>query len=751
MNRSRSTLPIGVCLAASFFAAVATAGVNPVSVSFNYPLGGEALTSGSQITLSWTASVTGPPGNDIGRLDVLASFDNGATWRPILVNGFGVSTLDWWVKNIPTTQLRFRVIATDFLANSAQATTPALSISYSGSGALVPTTDRDFELPGTQPIGFARAGSGELVGLTPIEDPVGCTACHAYYDPAVAPYEHWRGSMMAYSSIDPIFKAALEINDKVAPGSGETCLKCHIPTGWLQGRSSPSDGRAILTADMHGVSCELCHRLVDPVYEAGVSPIEDVQIITDIGGNLPSDFGNAMMVIDPNDTDIARRGPFPVPIAGHTVIVSPYHQESALCGTCHNVSNPAFDMVNGVGTPNTFNQPTSTPNSGHMMSEQRTYSEWFFSAYNTPQGVFAPQFGGNRQYVASCQDCHMRDVTGKGCGFGASPVRQDQPLHDMSGSAVWMLSVLDQVDPTVVEPIFEVNPGEFVEFGSLWIQDGINRARYMLQNAAEMDVDTVPQGQLKVRITNNTGHKLPTGYPEGRRMWLNVKYFDASNQLISESAAYNPANAVLTLDSEAKVYEGKPVIDENLAPLVGLPANTPNFLALNNRWLKDNRIPPLGFSNAAYASVGAAPVGATYADGQNWDDTFYNIPDGATRAEVRLFHQTLSKEYMEFLRDESSPGGPGEFAYNLWNNNDKATPEQMEFVTLNLPSTLVGDCNCDGFVTVGDIAAFVLALTDAPGYATQYPDCLISNADTNSDGFVTVGDIAAFVALLTGG
>ncbi len=63
---------------------------------------------------------------------------------------------------------------------------------------------------------------------------------------------------------------------------------------------------------------------------------------------------------------------------------------------------------------------------------------------------------------------------------------------------------------------------------------------------------------------------------------------------------------------------------------------------------------------------------------------------------------------------------------------------------------LLGDTNCDGFVTVGDIAAFVLALTDTAEYTIQFPNCPILSADTNEDGFVTVGDIATFVALLTG-
>ncbi|MDX2199207.1 MAG: hypothetical protein SF069_09585 [Phycisphaerae bacterium] len=63
---------------------------------------------------------------------------------------------------------------------------------------------------------------------------------------------------------------------------------------------------------------------------------------------------------------------------------------------------------------------------------------------------------------------------------------------------------------------------------------------------------------------------------------------------------------------------------------------------------------------------------------------------------------------------------------------------------------LLGDMNCDGIVSVGDIAGFVLALTDPAGYAATFPDCDINNADVNGDAVVSVGDIAGFVALLVG-
>lgn len=67
-----------------------------------------------------------------------------------------------------------------------------------------------------------------------------------------------------------------------------------------------------------------------------------------------------------------------------------------------------------------------------------------------------------------------------------------------------------------------------------------------------------------------------------------------------------------------------------------------------------------------------------------------------------------------------------------------------------LAGIVAGDMNCDGLLSVSDISSFVLALTDAAGYASQFPDCDINAGDLNSDGNVSVADIGLFVALLTG-
>ncbi|TWT44867.1 hypothetical protein RAS1_12850 [Phycisphaerae bacterium RAS1] len=689
------------------------------TVTITYPNGGETLTSGNPVVVTWTAS---DPSGYIAGADVLVSFDGGANYSPVALGVFPDSQATWFVPNRPTAQARVWVIAYDGFGNPGHDYCDAFFSVASGASGLVSTTLRDFDLPGTQPN-----------DVLPPNSPDDCVFCHGYYNAAVEPGFNWQGSMMAHASIDPLFRAAFDLTNRYAPESGDLCLRCHMNAGWIAGRSNPTDGSQLLPQDLTGISCDLCHRMVDPFYQAGESPIEDVDILAALD-DVPSAFGNAMYVVDPDNT--RRRGPFSDALPPHPFLYSPFHRESNQCGTCHDVSNPAFTRnPDGSITLNALDQAPPGVGPHQMMSEQRTFSEWLYSAFNSPMGVYAPEFGGNREYVASCQDCHMRAVTGRGCASMNVPLRNDLPLHDFSGGNTWVLGLIDQVDP-LVDPTA--------------INAGVDRARYMLQHAAEMDVTRVG-GDIRVRITNKTGHKLPTGYPDGRRMWINVTFFDATDQLVGQSGAYDPLTAVLAEDKQLKVYEAEAVVSPATAKLIGLPAYSHFRFAVSDLWLKDNRIPPLGFTNAAYSAVGAGVVGYSYPDGQNWDVTLYAIPVGAVRAEVKLYYQTTTKDYVEFLYAEGGPGSPGEYLWNLWNANDKCPPELMESAGILGVSTLPGDMNCDGQTNILDINAFVLAISDPVLYAATYPGCDVNNGDINADDQVNVLDINPFVALLSGG
>ncbi|MGE0480238.1 MAG: Ig-like domain-containing protein [Phycisphaerae bacterium] len=692
--------------------------VTPPVVTVLSPNGGQTFTSGTAQNITWNATDNS---GEVVRVDVFVTFDGGAHYDPVSKFGVDTGTFEWFVQNRPTTQARVRVVAFDSSGNEGSDTSDAYFTIVSAPGGRVPTTLRDFDMPGSQPF-----------DVPTVVDPGVCINCHGNYDPAVEPYFNWRGSLMSHASIDPLFLAALEVANRDAPESGDLCLRCHTATGWLEGRSSPTSGAQMRQADKVGVSCNQCHRLVDPIYTPGVDPAEDEGILAELAA-VPQHYTSGQMVLDP--FSYRMRGPFVDPVAPHDFLPSAFHRSAAVCGTCHDVSNPVFNRnPDGTYSPNAFDAPATTFGSHQIGTVERTYSEWFFSAYNTPQGVFAPQFGGNREYVSICQDCHMRAVTGAGCVLPGTPVRDDLPLHDLTGGSTWLPGILSQVDP---------------EVDTAALAAGILRARDLLTKAASLTA-SVMDDALVVRVANESGHKLPTGYPEGRRVWLNVRFFDDQDVVVGESGAYDLATGVLTHDAQAKIYEVIPAVSPALAPIVGLPPLSEFHFVLNDMILKDNRIPPRGFTNAAYAAFGGAPVGAVYADGQHHDDTTYEVPAGAARAEIRLYYQSTSKEYVEFLRDNGNPGGAGQTMYDLWVNNGRCPPEEMAFLAISVRTLLPGDANCDGRVDNFDIDPFVLALTDPAGYALLYPDCDILNADANGDGRVDNFDIDPFVALLTG-
>ncbi|QDV91740.1 hypothetical protein RAS2_28450 [Phycisphaerae bacterium RAS2] len=68
-----------------------------------------------------------------------------------------------------------------------------------------------------------------------------------------------------------------------------------------------------------------------------------------------------------------------------------------------------------------------------------------------------------------------------------------------------------------------------------------------------------------------------------------------------------------------------------------------------------------------------------------------------------------------------------------------------------LTSALIGDMTCDNEVNGGDIAAFILAITDPVGYEAAYPDCPINHADLNQSETVDLADVQGFVTLLLNG
>lgn len=591
----------------------------------------------------------------------------------------------------------------------------------------VQTSRKNFFHPGSQPGSITQ----------PLVSPFQCSQCHAGYNTEQAPFNRWAHSMMGQAGRDPVFHAALAIAEQDAAFSADFCLKCHVPATWLKNQvqfetnqASPNYGKhlPLVGSQLDGTSCSVCHRMVDPVYTPGVSPAVDEGIIASIIPGPMTNPHNAGFVIDPRDR---RRGPFdldadwmmafgqPFPTDFHNWEKSPFHRESRMCGTCHDVSTPHFTrQADGSYALNALG---AAPDSDKLKQfpEQRTFSEWNASLFGQGPVDLDGRFG-NREAVSSCQDCHMPKIEGQGCALNP-PVRSDLPQHDFHGSNTWVLEAIRAT-------YFDSETG-MTEQG---VVDAKARTRSMLERASDMQLTLLDGNRLNVRVINYTGHKLPTGYNEGRRMWLNVKFLDGTGQVIAERGGYNAATATLE-ESSTKVYQAKIGPDAALAALLGTEAGPSFHLVQSNAWYFDNRIPPMGFSNSAFEAVqaGSVPSGQ-YADGQYWDDTPFEIPAGASSVAVTLYYQTTSREYIEFLRDTNTSDQRGQVAYDLWAMFGKSAPVAMDSENIVLPVQCACDWDHDGRAEVQDIFDFLASWFSGTG-------------DFDQSGATDVNDIIAFL------
>jgi hypothetical protein len=624
---------------------------DPPVVTVIAPSGG-AFDATTTTQIEWTAT----DASTIVGIDLWFSDDNGASWKPLAHGLVNDGIEDWFVPNRPGSSTLIRVTALDAPGNIGSDESAA-PFTINPQLGIAPTTFRDMDLPGTQPLEAPELANPDT----------NCVTCHGNYDPAVEPWAVWRGSMMSQAARDPLFFACLAVAEQDAPSVGDLCIRCHSPRGWFDGRSVDTSGGLLTAEDRVGISCDFCHKLIDPEYVEGVSPAADEDILAALH-EVPAQSGNGEYVVSPS---AAKRGPRTDALEnGHGVQDSPFHRTSAICGTCHDVSSPVFDNLGGGDyAPNPFDAPHPTNVTVDMGQFERTYSEWLNSDFAST-GVDIPQFGG---VVATCQDCHMADVVGKAANDPDAEVRTDLALHDFTGGNTFM--------PLLVAAAY---PGE-VDIDQ--INATIARAEIMLTKAARIEL-TPDYSGVGVRIYNDTGHKLPSGYPEGRRLWLNVVATDAADAVVYTSGDYDVSTGVLGHDDDVKIYQIKPGMSPGLAGALSLPSGPSFHFALNDTVYFDNRIPPRGFTNAAFEAVQSPPVDYSYADGQYWDDAYYALPNSAKQVTVTLYYQATSKEYVEFLRDENTTNTAGDDLYNMWAANGRSAPEIMAQVTTAVEVTV---------------------------------------------------------------
>jgi len=651
-----------------------------------------------------------------------------------------------------------------------------LLLLFSGTLRAADIVPNEIRLPGTQP---------NEVGN--FESPDKCDNCHAGYnnlDPGAEPATGWRGAAMGNAGRDPVFWATLAVAEQDFDGAGDLCIRCHSAGGWYGGRSTPTDGSGLAASDDDGIDCDTCHASTntdnsDPVLQgmmnspfiANCNPDPNVPDKCSTTGSAGEGFyGSGMLSLWPTVNE--KLGPFSDAAARHQFRQSAWHRDPDFCGPCHDVSNSAVgDLAPGNGTqsgaPHALSSQdftgTGLPDLGGPIEEkaafnnppyaygvvERTFSEYKSSPLSstlvsdfgtlpadlqtaggsldvTYQAALAAGTGGNyadgTDRYFSCQSCHMRPVGGNGypgCNKNGAPVRPDLPRHDHTGGNYWFASVTQYQDANGTLRL----GGGLTGTQLLAMDLGQQRAVKHLTEAGSLEVS----GNT-VKVTNLTGHKLITGYPEGRRMWLRIEWRDANDQIIRVDGDYGSLTVDLDQDGQVddtvetildlngantRIYEAHyamtkewadtllavgyssgialaydrvtGAVTTTLGDLAAMPAgshvDTFHF-ALNNYVSSDNRIPPYQMSYAEAKKRNALPVpdsqyGNPGAGGsfEHWDTLTLNPPVNAQHAHIQLLYQGTSWEYQQFLQRANNGqnaflGQEGDNMMDAWLNAD---------------------------------------------------------------------------------
>ena len=389
-----------------------------------------------------------------------------------------------------------------------------------------------------------------------------------------------------------------------------------------------------------------------------------------------------------------KRASFADAGAKHKMLYSRFHKSKYFCSTCHDVSNPALANLgwDGLG-----DLPTEMNPAYSYFHVERTFSEFMASAYGQQGGAptnaeFQAQGAPDITHAAKCQDCHMRDVPGVAANKNSAIERpagstehpnSGVPLHDLTGGNSWISHILGSLDPDgpIYDPVnrdilvqgpgvltLDFSQGESPVTNGAALKAGSDRALQQLKLAAtikDLDYD-VSTGSLSFKVQNNTGHKLISGFPEGRRMFINIRGYQ-QGALAYELNPYDYTVGTLVglahshsspALSTGQVYNDRLVYEVHPESSLTGEEQTFHFVLATGR-SKDNRIPPKGFDLAKATTRLAEPVvehdhdpytSAEFSGG--YDAVNLSVPTALDAVEVNLYYQGTSREYFEFLRDE---------------------------------------------------------------------------------------------------
>jgi Cytochrome c554 and c-prime len=327
----------------------------------------------------------------------------------------------------------------------------------------------------------ACGGSEPKLSVAELMKPETCLECHPVH------HEQWSGSMHAYAAEDPVFVAMNARGQRETNGKlGDFCVQCHAPMAVALGLTNGENfDPAALPSEAKGVTCYFCHNVteVDDIHN---NPLQ-IAMDDTMRGGLKGAKGN------------------PAHNSKYDALMDSDKNESEMCGACHDISVP--EEINGV------------PGG---VDVERTFKEWqttFFATNKEPQ------------IHTTCGGCHMFSKTDVIADFDGVQSRENG-FHEHAWPAI------DQA----LTPFPQMQQqAELIERdlkGAVAIV-GPNR----LGSAPLGGICVTPEngGQISVRVDSiNVGHAFPSGAAQDRRVWVQVRAFDATDQLIFESGVVPP-------------------------------------------------------------------------------------------------------------------------------------------------------------------------------------------------------------------
>ncbi len=469
-----------------------------------------------------------------------------------------------------------------------------------------------------------------------------CEGCHGFDNNGIASLDSlgndinvvddWRATMMANSAKDPFWRAKVShevlVNPALQQDIETKCTACHAPMGHFTAKFEGQEHYSIaeMMADslaLDGVSCVTCHQISNEQ----LGDLNSGNILF----NLEEMYGPYFDVFEGPMTEFVGIEPV---FAEHIL-------DAGLCAPCHSLLTNTVDLEGNE--------------TGDLFVEQATYHEWLNSKYST-------------EFV-SCQSCHMprlQDSVVISSNYINLEAQYGYGLHELVGANTFMLNLMkdniEELGITATEENFDAT---------------IEATMEMLQQKS-IEIDLTPialysdTAKFALSILNKAGHKFPSGYPS-RRAFVEFVVLDVELDTLFKSGAlqsdyeveghdahFEPHHKIITQTDQVQIYEFV------LGDVEG------NFTTLLERAaiaLKDNRLPPIGFSINHEVYDTTQIVGAAYTDANfNWEDEtegsgkdviYYHIPMNAYEGDIsvsaKIYYQALPPKWMAEMFAESTP------------------------------------------------------------------------------------------------